>query len=662
MKYENLMSPIKVGNLTIKNRYAVGGMGGRFACFGLKGEYSDNGIEYFTQRARGGFGLIVTGANMADQTVDPFDPLNDTIGPLYAPNVFANGARVVTRRVHAYGAKMFMQVSSGVGRNGNGKAPSPIPFYNNPSVLAEEMTREEIERKINAMIRLSKLAKTWGFDGVEVHGLHWGYLLNQFVMAYTNHRTDEYGGDLDGRMTFIRRVIRGIKEACGEDFPVSVRMCMKSYMAGYNKGTLSGDGEVGHTIEEAVEIAKRLESYGVDMLNVNTGSYDAFYYCVPPYYMPKCNNIPLAKQIKAAVSIPVFCAGGMDDPDICEQAIANGDIDGVTLARASLVDPEYPNKVANNQLEAIRPCIKCTNCIFTNTFLGGGIPLCSSNPAVMQELKYGIPLTAKKKKVAVIGGGVAGMEAARTAKLAGHDVALYEKSGELGGHLIEAGSHPFKSGIAALNKWYQRELKELEIPVYLNTELDAQGVKSLGVDVVILTVGSDHFIPPIPGRDHEKAVLCYDVLLKKAQLGQKVVVVGGGLTGSELAYDLAAYEGKEVTLVEGLDDILSSGPAVPTAVDMMLRELLNINHVTIRTGTFIAAVTDEGALVRDRRTGEESTIPADNVIFAVGLRPKKSMMDELYGTGIEVYQAGDGKQVGNIRSAVADAYEIARTL
>ncbi len=658
--YPATMSPLKIGGTTIKNRYAVGPMGGRFLMFGTKGEYSVNGIEYFTDRARGGFGLIITGANFVDHTVDPFDVVNDTLGPLYSPTVFAHGARSVASRAHAYNAKIFLQISVGPGRNGNGKSASPIPKFYNPDVLTGEMTKEEIETKIAAMIRMATLAKQWGFDGVEVHGMHWGYLLNQFAMAYTNHRTDEYGGDLEGRLTFIRRIIVGIKEACGKDFPVSVRMSMKSYMAGYNKGSLSGEGEVGHDLDDTLEIAKRLEQYGADMINCNSGSYDSFYYCVPPYYMDKCNNIELAAKIKAAVSIPVFVAGGMDDPDQVESAIAEGKIDGATLARASLVDPEYPNKVLNNQLESIRPCIKCTNCI--ETVLSGGSPCCSANPAAMQEYRYDVPLTHSKKKVVVVGGGVAGMEAARTAKTAGHDVELYEMSDTLGGHLIEAGSHPFKSGIADLNRWYQREIKKMSIPVHFNTCLTADDIKAIAADAVILTVGSDHFIPQIPGHDHAKSVVCYDVLMHKAEFGEDVVIVGGGLTGCELAYDLAAFENKNVTLVEGLDDILSSGPKTPDSVNQMLRELLDCNKVNIKTGHFIAEVNDEGAVIRNAKTGELSTVAASNVVFAVGLKPKKSIAGELLGTGIAVYEVGDGRAVGNIRSATFEAYEVARKL
>ena len=190
--------------------------------------------------------------------------------------------------------------------------------------------RERIERKIAAVVKYAQLAKQWGFDGVEIHGHHWGYLLDQFAMAYTNHRTDEYGGDLDGRLTFARKIITGIKEACGKDYPVSMRLCMKTYMKGYNQPSLNGDGEVGRDIDEAIEIAKRYEQYGVDMINCNTGSYDAFFYCVSPYYLEKGYNVEYARKLKAALNIPVIVAGAMDDPDICEEAVESGAVDGIS--------------------------------------------------------------------------------------------------------------------------------------------------------------------------------------------------------------------------------------------------------------------------------------------------------------------------------------------
>lgn len=659
-RYECLMSPLKIGRLTVKNRYAVGPMGGRNLLFGAKGEYTPNGKDYWVDRAKGGFGLIITGSNVANLTVDPFDKVNGNPNPLCFPGAFKFNAMETLERVHDHGGVMFLQIGFGPGRMRDGKSCSAIPRYKAPDELAEELTVEEIETKIADMIKLAKFAKDCGFDGVEIHGMHWGYLLDQFALAYTNHRTDEYGGDLDGRLTCVRKIIRGIKEACGEDYPVSVRMSMKTYMGGYNKTTLDGSNEMGRGIEESVEIAKRFESWGVDLLNVNSGSYDTFYYCVGPYYMPKGYNLELARQIKAAVKIPVYVAGKMDDPEMCEKAIADGLVDGITLARASLIDPEYPKKVFMGLEKKIRPCIYCTNCIETN--LATGKPLCSVNPAAMNEHNYGIAPAMQRKKIVVVGGGVTGMEAARTCKLRGHDVSLYEAEDHLGGHLTEAGSHPFKDGIAALNKWYQNELKDLGIPVQLNTRLDAEAIKAMKPDAVILAVGSNHFMPPIPGIDHKKSVNCYDALMHNVELGQKVVVVGGGMTGCELAYDLAAFEDKDVTLVEGLPALMSAGPVVPKSVKMMLLDLLDANHVQQVTNHFITAINDEGAVLKNRATDELVTVQADTVVMAVGLKPRPDMTSDFLGAGIEVYKIGDGKQVGNIRSCVAEAYEIARSI
>lgn len=254
------------------------------------------------------------------------------------------------------------------------------------------------------------------------------------------------------------------------------------------------------------------------------------------------------------------------------------------------------------------------------------------------------------------------MEAARTAKLCGHNVELYESADSLGGHLKEAGSHPFKDGIARLNRWYQQELNSLSVPVFLNHTVTAQEIREGGFDAVILATGSEYFVPSfVEGLDHEKAMVCRDVLLGTKKTDRNVVVVGGGLTGSELAYDLASYEGKHVVLVEAQNDILSSGPAIPQPVSLMLRDLLEYSQVEICTGTKIKAVIDEGAVVEDAQ-GMKKVIPADAVVFCIGLKKTISLRNELLYSGIEIYETGDGAGIGNIRTAIASAYEIARNL
>ena len=267
--YPNLMKPLKVTDkLTLKNRLSVAPTGSFFLMYGEKGDYTFNMMDYLCERARGGFGLISLGAIPSDMTVDYKNPIDDQIAPLYAPKHFKNAAANMLDRVHAYGTKVFIQLSTGHGRMRTEKVPSPLPYLNDRNMILPELTREEIEQKIDEEIKTAKFVKECGFDGVEVHAMHWGYLLDQFAQPFTNHRTDEYGGDLDGRLLVCRKIVEGIKRECGADFPVSIRMGLKWWMEDFNKPSLFGEKEVGRTVEDAVEIAKKLESYGYDILKV----------------------------------------------------------------------------------------------------------------------------------------------------------------------------------------------------------------------------------------------------------------------------------------------------------------------------------------------------------------------------------------------------------
>lgn len=660
-KYPYSFSPLNIGKVQIRNRYALAPMG-TGSMNGSRGEYTDNTIEYYLERARGGFGLIVLGSIIVDMEAQKPDLINGPIPPAYAPSVWRESACRLVERIHNYGTKVFMQIGFGHGRQRPGqKAPSPIPRYADPDEICEPITVEEIQTKIRYMVKTAKMAKDAGFDGVEVHAMHWGYLLDQFALAICNFRDDEYGGSLENRLRVHKEIVEGIKAECGQDFPVSIRMGMKSYIKGFHNPSLFGDEEAGRTIEEACQIAEFLESYGYDMLDCNSGIYDSFYYAVAPAYMEKGYNIKLAKEIKKHVHIPVFVAGKMNDPDMCEEAIRNGEIDGVALGRAGLADGAYPQKLMRGRPDKIHPCIACGNCMASS--FSKVSATCAVNPVGMRPGQYPLTRAVQPKKVLVVGGGVGGMEAARTAATRGHQVTLVERSDRLGGRLFDAGRHTFKQDIRALAAWYAQELKDLGVEVKLGCEMTPEEIKASGADVVIFSVGADAVMPKsISGIDHPKAVSCTDVIDGKKTVGQKVAIIGAGLVGAEMAYDMAKEEGKEVVLVDGLDDILSNDPdGVPFQTRWMLNELLDLHGVKKYMGHILDSINDQGCVLKSK-SGELIPIEADNVIIAIGFRARKSMYRELYGADMEVYEIVAGNGIGSIASQVNAAYEISRNL
>lgn len=651
--YPNLFKPMQIGKLTVKNRIAMGPMGGA-GQVGKDGEFNQRSIDYYAERAKGGTGLIFTGVAQTDLEIDTVGGVN----PNKNPAVFLNTGAVLTERVHTYGCKIIMQLSMGVGRNGALTGPSENPLFWNPQVKTRELTIEEIKKKIKYVVQGAVIAKNAGFDGVEVHAMHEGYLIDQFAMSYMNRRTDEYGGSLENRLRPATEIVQGIKAACGQDFPVTIRLGLKTYIKGFNQPSLRGEGEAGRTLEEGVEIAKALEAAGYDAISVDSGIYDSFYYVHPPMYQPKGFNLDLAAQAKKVVNIPILTAGRMDEPDICEEAIASGKTDGIVMARALLADPEFANKARMGKPEKIRPCLSCHQGCAGRIFTGKEL-CCAVNPACMRENEYGLTKTLCAKKILVIGGGVAGMEAARVAKIRGHEVSIYEKSNKLGGNLIPGGTPDFKVDDHRLVEWYENELKDLFIPVYLNTEVTKEMIEKSGADTIIIATGSSPIMPKIEGINHKKAMSCTDALLSKKEVGDNVVVVGGGLVGCELALDLA-NKGKKVTIVEAMPNILSAGKPVPMMNAMMLKDCLAEKAISILTDTKILSITDEGAVVD--KQGEKISIDADSVILSIGFRSEKSLYESLLESELDVYEIGDGRSVANIMSAVWDAYEVARSI
>ena len=374
--------------------------------------------------------------------------------------------------------------------------------------------------------------------------------------------------------------------------------------------------------------------------------------------MEKGRVIPLAAAVKQVVKVPILCGGRMNDPDLAAQAIAQGKLDAVVLGRPSLADPAYPQKVATGRPEDIRPCIGCNQgCI--GALKVGRRAGCAVNPQAAREASFALTPAPRKKSVLVVGGGVAGMEAARCAALRGHDVTLCEGSDRLGGNLIPAGAHPFKEELNELNRWYQGQLAQLGVTVELGVRLTAREIQDRSPDAVVLAVGAAPAVPPVPGIDSPKVIDCVTALTGPDLPGQRVLVVGGGLVGCETALGYA-QAGKQVTILEALPDILSAGIPVPEMNDSMLRDLLDEAGVVRRTGRRLSRVTEDGA-VADGPDGEEK-LPADHIVLAVGFTPRTSLAPELAGAGMEVYQVGDGSRVGSVMTAIGSAYTVGRML
>ena len=654
--YEHLGKPLQIGRLTIKNRFCMAPIGGgqhHLPGGGLK----DETIQYLIERAKGGFGLIFTGAIAADGTVDPYTGVGPTI--LQNPDAFKMTATELNERAGAYGTKIFAQITMGLGRNyPNLPAPSAVHVFRHPGEVSPELTIDQIKSKIESVVKASKIAKDSGFSGVEVHSIHWGYLLDQFALSMMNHRTDEYGGSLENRLRAAKEILEGIKQECGSDFPVSMRLGLKTFVKGFEQASLTGEEEIGRTLEEGVEIAKLLESYGYDCLNVDTGIYDSFYYACPPMYMPKGYLVELAAKAKEAVNIPILAGGRMNEADIAENAIQDGKIDAVVLGRAALADPEYPNKVLTGHTEKIRPCIACNQGCITR-LQQGKQPTCAVNPVAMREVRYALRPCVQPKKVVVVGGGVAGMEAARTAAMRGHKVFLYEKNGSLGGNLIPGGSHSFKKEVRELNAWYQNELKALPVEIYTGETVTSEQLRNMDADVIILATGSVPVMPNIPGMDDKKVLGCMEAFAHPEKVGQKVMVIGGGLVGCEMALDYA-QDGKEVMVAEALPNILSAGILSPIPNGQMIPDLFEHHHVTVLEKHRLSAV-ENGKVILES-DGQKKVLDADTVVIAVGFRPAPSMAQELQGCGAVVYEIGDGQKVSTILHAVWDGYEVANNI
>ena len=660
MKYQELFTPVKVGSITIKNRFAMAPMG-PLGLADANGGWNQRGIDYYVERAKGGTGLIITGVTFFDQVVEKQDP-STVPNPLYKPVSFVKTSCEMTERVHAYGSKIFLQLSGGFGRvtipTNVGDippiAPSPIP-HRWLDKTCREISREEIQAIVRQFGEAAYHAKRAGFDGVQIHAVHEGYLMDQFAISMFNQRTDEYGGPLENRLRFARETVEEIKKRCGEDFPVTLRFSVKSMIKDWRVGALPGEDfeEKGRDVAEGLEAARLLESYGYDALDTDVGTYDAWWGNHPPMYQEKGLYRKYCKMVKEVVSIPVFCAGRMDDPDMALEAIRSGVCDIIDLGRPLLADPDYCNKLRAGRCREIRPCISCQEgCM--GRVAEYSLINCAVNPQAARERVTAYAPVLRQKKVLIVGGGVAGCEAARVLAIRGHLPVLYEKGSRLGGNLLPGGAPEFKEDDLALARWYADELARLRVPVYLNTVLTRSQILEQDFDALIIATGSTPKVFSL--GDDDRVYTAAQVLLGEKDCGRETVVVGGGLVGCETALWLAQH-GKKVTIVETLDGLMAANGPLCHANRDMLEALLPFQGVTVVTGAEVKCYRNGVLSLAAAGRGRE--IPCDSVILAVGYREEDSLYRELEFDVPELYLLGDARKVSNIMYAIWDAFEVA---
>ena len=661
MKYKNLFTPIKIGNCEIKNRFAMAPMG-PLGLADAEGGFNQRGIDYYTERAKGGTGLIITGVTFSDCEVET-QSMPNCPNSTYNPVHFVRTSREMTERVHAYGSKIFLMMSAGFGRvtipTNLGEfppvAPSEIP-HRWLDKMCRPLTKEEIKSIVKSFGDGAYNAKRAGFDGVEIHAVHEGYLLDQFAISMFNLRNDEYGGSLENRLRFVKEVVEEIKQRCGKDFPVALRFSVKSMIKDWREGALPGEEfeEKGRDIQEGLEAAKLLVEYGYDALDIDVGTYDAWWWNHPPMYQEKGLFREYCRMVKEVVDVPVLCAGRMDVPEMAQEAVETGACDIVSLGRPLLADPDYVNKLRSNRYDEVRPCISCQEgCM--GRIQEYSMINCAVNPQAARERAMHYEPILKEKKVLIVGGGVAGCEAARVLAVRGHKPVLFEKGDKLGGNLIPGGAPDFKEDDIALAKWYTRQLEILGVEVNLNTEVSAKDILESNYDTVIIATGSKPKIFAL--GDDSRVYTAADVLLEKENPGDATAVIGGGLVGCETALWLA-QQGKKVTLIEALDSLLAiNGPLCHANKDM-LEKLVPYNGVDVVTGAKVTSFKD-GKLTYETSEGDFKKIDCDSVVLAIGYKEENDLYHQLEFEVPEIYLLGDAKKVSNIMYGIWDAFEVA---
>lgn len=618
-----IFEPGKIGHVTVKNRIMMAPMGIDYVDddFG----FSEKSIDYYAARAEGGTGLILTGATLV---TDEFQEPNCMF--LLDNEGKVDRIKRLADKIHSFGSKLCIQLSLGSGNIGH-------IGENNP-----QFSIDEIHKQVEAFGRAAALAKSAGVDMIEVHG-YGGYLIDQFQTELWNSRKDEYGGSFEGRMKISLEIIEAVKKNCGGDYPIIYKFSPTHLIEG------------GREIEEGIKMAKFLEDAGVSALHVDIGCHACWQNAIPTIYQEPALHEKYIQAIKKEVSVPVIGHGKMGYPEVAERIVSEGVADFVALGHYSLADPEWANKVKENREEDIIPCIGCNECMFS--ILSGEPVSCGVNPSCGREAEK-LSEAEVKKSVLIVGGGPGGLEAAIVAAKRGHKVTLWEKGEKLGGNLIPASVPVFKDDLKRLVRYYETQIDKLGVKVVIEKNSTVNDILEENPDVLILGTGSTPIVPRLEGISRDNVHAAIDVLSNEGELGDNIIIAGGGFVGCETAVHLA-QKGKKVTIVEMKERILAEPMAFNNL--LALSSMVAVNGIDVLASTKLVEINDNGVVI-EKTDGTKESVKCDSVVLALGFRSQENIKETLEGKIKDIRIIGDASAPRRVKHAVNEGFEVARVI